>query len=82
MAKKYIDVAAHFDTNGQIIPIIFWWDNGKCYRIDRVTEIRRAASLKAGGTGIRYTCRILGKNRYLYYDDYARKWFVEINENF
>ena len=82
MAKKYIDVTAHFDTSGQIIPVIFWWDNGKSYQIDRVTDIRRAASLKAGGTGIRYTCRILGKKRYLYYDDYTQKWFVEIHGNF
>lgn len=78
--KKYIDVAAHFDTEGKIMPVMFWWDDGKSYPIDRVLDVRRAASLKAGGIGIRYTCRILGKNRYLYYDDYTGKWFVEIPE--
>jgi len=37
--------------------------------------VRRAASLKAGGSGIRYTCRIGKKDAYLYYED--PKWFVD-----
>lgn len=82
MGKKYIDVAAHFDTEGKIIPVMFWWDDGKSYQIDRVLDIRRSVSLKAGGIGIRYTCRILGKSRYLYYDDYDCKWFVEVPDEF
>ncbi|HBT64554.1 MAG TPA: hypothetical protein DEB10_07850 [Ruminococcaceae bacterium] len=82
MGKKFIDVTAHFDTEGKIIPVMFWWEDGKSYQIDRVLDIRRSASLKAGGIGIRYTCRILGKNRYLYYDDYTSKWFVEVPDDF
>lgn len=75
--KKYIEVAAHFDVNGNALPIMFWWDDGKSYEIDKVLDVRRAASLKAGGIGIRYTCRILGRERYIFFDDYERKWFVE-----
>ena len=82
MSKKFIDVAAHFDTEGKIMPVMFWWDDGKSYKIDRVLDVRRSASLKAGGNGIRYTCRILGKSRYLYYDDFVSKWFVEIPDDF
>ena len=78
IGKKYIEVAAYFDTEGKIVPVMFWWDDGKSYQIDRVLDIRRAASLKAGGTGMRYTCRILGKERYLYYDDFTNRWFVEV----
>ena len=78
MAKKYIDVAAHFDSQGQVMPLIFWWDDGKSFQIDKVLDVRRAASLKAGGIGMRYTCRILGKERYLYYDSDEQKWFVEV----
>ena len=81
MSKKFIEVFAHFDTDGKVIPVIFLWDDGKSYQIDRVLDMRRSASLKAGGLGMRYTCRILGKNRYLYYDDYSGKWFVEIPDN-
>jgi len=78
MGKQYIDVTARFDTDGRILPVMFRWRDGRKYEMDRVTDIRRCASLKAGGIGIRYTCRILGKERYLYYDDYEHKWFVEV----
>ena len=53
--------------------------NGRSYQIDRVLDIRRAASLKAGGVGRRYTCRICGKERYLWLEDDG-KWFVESKE--
>lgn len=49
--------------------------DGRAFRIDRVLEVRRAASLKAGGVGWRYKCRIQGRERYLFYEDPA--WFVE-----
>jgi len=35
----------------------------------------QAASLKAGGQGMRYTCRIAGKQVFLFCDD--GRWFVE-----
>jgi hypothetical protein len=35
----------------------------------------RLRSLKGGGLGIRYTCRIRGKQVYLF--DEEGKWFVE-----
>ena len=44
-------------------------------RYDRILDRRRAASLKAGGIGMRYTCRILGQRSYLYYEE--PRWFVE-----
>ncbi|MBQ3514507.1 MAG: hypothetical protein IJA32_12050 [Lachnospiraceae bacterium] len=36
----------------------------------------RAASLRAGGVGMRYTCIIDGKESHLYYED-NNMWFVE-----
>jgi hypothetical protein len=45
------------------------------YEIDKVTDVRQAPSLKGGGLGIRYTCRILGKEVYLFCDE--GKWFIE-----
>ena len=44
-------------------------------KIDRVLDVRRAASLKAGGIGLRYTIRIHGKATHLYFED--PQWFVE-----
>ena len=61
---------------GKVIPQEIIWDNGKHYKIDKVTEVRRAASTKAGGVGVRFSCRILGQERFLYIDEYT--WFIEI----
>lgn len=73
--KVYVEVTARFDIDGRIHPLSIRWENGKTYEIDRVLDVRRAASLKAGGVGIRYLCRILDKERFLFYEN--PKWFVE-----
>lgn len=73
--KRYVDVFARFDTDGKIIPIKITWHDGTVFYIDRVLYICRAASLKAGGAGIRYTCRINGKETYIFLEE--NRWFVE-----
>ena len=78
--KKYVEVTAHHNAQGFVRPLILWWDDGRKYEIDRVLDVRRAASLTAGGIGIRYTCRILGKERYLYLDE--DKWYVNVPDDF
>ena len=76
MAQKiYVEVVARFRTDGKPIPLWMIWEDGRKFEIDRVLDIWRAASLKAGGLGSRYTVRILGKERYLYYDE--NRWFVK-----
>ncbi len=76
MARKvYVEVTARFDTDGRITPLSLTWEDGTVFEIDRVLDCRRAASLKAGGTGMRYTVRIGNQQSYLYYED--PRWFVE-----
>ena len=41
-----------------------------------IKDTRRAASLKAGGVGIRYTCVVNGRDSHLYYED-NNMWFME-----
>ncbi|MBQ9517289.1 MAG: hypothetical protein IJR60_04360 [Eubacterium sp.] len=48
------------------------------YEVDRITDIRPAASLKSGGAGIRYTCYVAGKKTYLFLEE--TRWFFEICE--
>ena len=67
--KAYVEVLARFDTEGRITPLEIVWEDGARYAIDRVLDVRRAASLKAGGIGVRYTCRIGGNQTYLFYED-------------
>lgn len=45
MIKKYVEVLAKFDTDGKIIPFMIKLDDEK-YEIDKVRDIRPAASLK------------------------------------
>jgi len=75
MSKTFVKVTAEHDESGHIKPILLTWSDGRKFEIDRVTDVRLAPSLKAGGLGIRYTCKICGKEVYLFYDE--GKWFVE-----
>ena len=72
--KQYVSVTAKFDPDGNILPLKINWDDGRTFYIDRITDIRYAASLKAGGAGIRYTCRIKQNEKYLFLED--NRWFI------
>ena len=74
--KVYVDVTAEFTKDGILTPKSFRWIDGVVYEIQRVRDIRRAASLKAGGVGMRYTCVVNGRDSYLYYED-NNLWFME-----
>lgn len=73
--KQYISVTAKFDADGNVLPLCINWDDGRHFPIDRVTDVRYAASLKAGGAGIRYTCRIGMREKYLFLEE--NRWFLE-----
>ncbi|MBQ4129249.1 MAG: hypothetical protein IJD68_05720 [Ruminococcus sp.] len=72
--KQYVSVTAKFDSDGNILPLTINWNDGRVFDIDRITDIRYAASLKAGGAGIRYTCRIKQNEKYLYLEE--NRWFI------
>ena len=74
--KIYVDVTAEFFPDGRLIPRFITWEDGRKFEIDKVKECRRAASFKAGGVGMRYTCMICGSEHYLFYEE-NYKWFVE-----
>ena len=74
-SKVYVGVNAHFEPDGRLNPLSITWEDGSEYEIDRVLNVCRAASLKAGGAGIRYTVRIGNTETYLFLEE--NKWFVE-----
>lgn len=74
--KVYVDVTAEFTKEGVLTPKSIRWEDGIIYEISRVKDCRRAASMKAGGVGMRYTCVIEGQVKYLFYED-NNMWFVE-----
>lgn len=63
MNKVYVDVVAEFSKEGCLIPILFVWEDGRKYKIDKVLKIERCASRKAGGVGTMYTCMVQGKEK-------------------
>lgn len=72
--KHYTMVKALFDTEGNITPLTMTYCDEE-FEIDRITDVRPAASLKSGGAGIRYTCYVEGKLTYLFLEE--QKWFFE-----
>lgn len=73
--KTYVTVIARFGPDGAMRPLQVVWEDGRSFSVDRVLDVRPAASMKAGGMGLRYTCRILGHETFLYYE--RDRWFVE-----
>lgn len=73
--KVYVSVDVRFDEGGNMRPLCIIWEDGRKFEIQSVLDVRRAASLKAGGNGIRFKCRIDSKETYLFYEQ--PRWFVE-----
>ena len=73
--KVYVKVRADHDFDGKVRPLMLRTQDGPPMRIDRVLDVRPAPSLKAGGQGIRYTCRVDGHILQLFFDDPF--WFIE-----
>ncbi|MDO5324335.1 MAG: hypothetical protein Q4G06_09965 [Clostridia bacterium] len=79
MARRaYVKVIARHDEQGKVRPLEVEWEDGRRFEVDKLLDVRRAAALKAGGQGMRYTVRILGKETYLFEDE--GRWFVEAKE--
>jgi hypothetical protein len=76
--KEYVDVIVKHNTDGDIKPLALSLSGGKLYEIDKVKYKCRAASLKVGGTGIRYTVKVKNTVFFLF-DEENGKWFIEKN---
>ena len=66
--RVYVDVKAAFNAAGSLMPLEIKWIDGNVYEIDKVTDIRQAAAMKAGGQGDRYEVWIRGKQTYLFFE--------------
>ena len=71
----YTTTIAEFSKEGCLIPILFVWEDGRKYKIDKILKIERCASRKAGGVGTMYTCMVQGKESHLFFE--VDKWFME-----
>ena len=73
--KRYVDVVALHREDGSVRPLSIVWEDGRRFKVERILDTRRAASLKVGGTGVRYLVRIQNKDTFLFFED--PRWFVE-----
>ena len=79
--RIYVGMNVDYEPDGKMMPAVLKWCDGTVYEIDRVLDVRRAAS-SAGGMGTRYTVRIMGQERHLFFEDIysdtgKSRWFVE-----
>ena len=79
--RVYVETRVRFGADGDMAPLQIKWKDGRVFEIDRVLDVRRAAS-DAGSMGVRYTVKILGQVRRLFFEDaYSEtgraRWFVE-----
>ncbi len=77
--KVLVKVRADHDIDGTIRPVSFQLPDDTKVAIDRIIDVRQAASLKAGGQGQRYevsvTCGDTSRELYLFDDEGI--WFIE-----
>ena len=83
--KVYVRVNAEFDKDGFVHPKSIIWNNGIEYEINKVLDIKHMYASKAGGNGDRFTIRLRGKERYLFYEripelegNHVGRRFVEV----
>jgi len=82
--KVYVAVKADFAVDGTLLPRVITWEDGEKFTIDKITDIRQAAAMKAGGQGDRYTILVHSKQSYLFFERSTNltgnnigRWFVE-----
>jgi len=81
LKRVYVELRVSFGADGIMTPVEIKWSDGRVFEIDRVLEVRRAAS-DAGSMGLRYTVKIMGRVRRLFFEDAwsetgRARWFVE-----
>ena len=78
MGKVFVDVLIQYTAEGGKVPLGIQWEDGRMSSIDRVIDVRKAATIKEGAKGLRYTCRVKGKQMYLFSEDDT--WYVETTQ--
>ena len=75
--KVYAEMIVKFSISGQMRPMEIIWEDGKSYQIERVKKVERAPA-KVGALIVkRYSVTIGGQERYLYFEETEKRWFVE-----
>ena len=77
--KVYVEVNVNHMADGRILPRSIVWEDGQRYIVNNIVDIRPAASLKAGGCGLRYTIKVGKREAYMFLEESRgiSRWFME-----
>ena len=76
--KVYVGIMTFTDADGISKPVELVWPNGAKYSISKVIDKRTAPPAHVGSSmTVRYTVQIQGRERFIYYEKFSNKWFVE-----
>lgn len=76
--KIYVAVILYNDTDGKTSPVEIEWVNGVRYPISKILEKRDAPPRHVGSSyTIRYKILVQGRERELYHEKWANRWFLE-----
>lgn len=76
--KIYVGMVLHVDADGAMRPVEIEWINGKRYEISKVLDKREAPPQHVGGgLTVRYRILVYGRERELYHEKFANRWFLE-----
>ena len=83
--KVYVKVRSFFDRIGDMQPTSIIWEDGREFKIDAVTDFYPANGKPDAPPDDRYTVKINGEYRYLYFerkDSYFPsrygRWYVKV----
>ena len=76
--KVPVKVRAAYEFDGVVTPKIIYAEPAQPIVIDAIRDVRQAVASKAGGQGIRYTCRVGSRELYLFHD--RDWWFLEVDD--
>lgn len=76
--KLYVPVTCRMSACGKITPLSFNY-KGREIGIDKIYDVKKEASMTAGGCGISYKCGAEGTLFKIFLED--GRWFMEILEN-
>ncbi len=75
--KVCVEVTVRFLKEGGMRPVCLTWEDGRKFTVDRVKFVERAPARVAALLPVRYTCVVEGRERMLYFEADALRWFVE-----
>lgn len=76
--KVYVGVNADFSSDGVLMPRSISLEDGKTYQIEHITHVQPVESTQDNVECNRYTCRINGKNAYVFVEKNGNqhRWYV------